>query len=55
MTVALAALFVGGILVYAGLKGRSVKAMLLGDNTRGVPNASLNVEGSSGGSTVAGG
>lgn len=41
MTVALVALFVGGILIYAGITGRSVTALLTGDNSVLQPNQPL--------------
>ena len=41
MTVALVALFVGGILLYAGITGRSVTALLTGDNSVLQPNQPL--------------
>lgn len=41
MTVALVALFVGGILVYAALKGKSVTALLLGDSQTAATNQGL--------------
>lgn len=41
MTLGLLALFVGGILLYAGIKGRSVSRMLIGDNQAAKANEAL--------------
>lgn len=38
MTVALLAIFVGGILLYAGIKGKSVTALLLGNSQTAAPS-----------------
>ena len=41
MIVALLSLFVGGILVYAGVTGKSVSSLLLGGNQAQAENRSL--------------
>lgn len=41
MTLALLLIFVGGILVYAAIKGRSVRGLLLGDNRQPSANQGL--------------
>jgi len=35
------ALEIGAILIYAGIKGKSVRGLLLGDNTTTAPNQSV--------------
>ncbi len=42
MIVALLALFAGGILLYAGVKGKSVQALLLGNSQAPQANQPLN-------------
>lgn len=34
MTLGLAAVLLGALLIYAGIKGKSVRALLLGDSTQ---------------------
>ncbi len=41
MTVALVCLLVGGVLLYAGITGRSVTSLLRGDSTAAAPNTKL--------------
>lgn len=45
MTVALVALLLGGVLLYAGLQGKSVTRLLLGDSQVPQPNRPLNQAG----------
>ena len=62
LTVKLLILQLGALLMYAGIKGKSVPALLRGDNTVAAPNTSLNtstgtanVSGTGTGATVTGG
>lgn len=34
MTLALALVLIGALMIYAGIKGKSLKALMLGDNTQ---------------------
>ena len=47
LTVKLLILQLGALLMYAGIKGKSVPALLRGDNTVAAPNTSLNTSTSS--------
>ncbi len=49
MTVALLALLAGGVLLYAGVKGKSVTSLLQGDSQTAAVNTSLAAEPKAGG------
>jgi len=46
---------IGALLLYAGVKGLGVKALLTGDNTKTVANTPLSTGGTSAGSTASAG